>query len=167
MQRAKWKKVTLREVCEEISVRIDDPASSGQERFVGLEHFDPGELKVRRWGTTENLCSSMKAFVAGDILFARRNAYLKRSSLVGFDGLCSGDAIVLREKPDCVVPGFLAFVLNSNRFWEFAIANAAGTMSRRVNAKTLMTYELDLPPLDHFQPDTAGDDEAAGGRFSH
>jgi len=148
MERAKWQKVKLGGVCEEISVRVDDPASSGKERFVGLEHFDSGELKVRRWGTTENLCSGMKAFMAGDILFARRNAYLKRASLVDFDGLCSGDAIVLRQKPERIVPGFLAFVLNSNRFWEFAIANAAGTMSRRVNGKTLMTFEFDLPPLD-------------------
>jgi type I restriction enzyme M protein len=143
-----WQKVRLGDVCEEISVRIDNPANSGRERFVGLEHFDPGELKVRRWGTTENLASSMKAFLAGDILFARRNAYLKRASQVDFDGLCSGDAIVLREKQDRIVSGFLAFVLNTNRFWEFAIANAAGTMSRRVNVKTLLRYEFALPPLD-------------------
>lgn len=148
MDHSVWQKVRLGDVCEEISVRIDNPATSGRERFVGLEHFDPGELKVRRWGTTKTLASSMKAFSAGDILFARRNAYLKRASQVDFDGLCSGDAIVLREKQDRVVTGFLAFVLNTNRFWEFAIANAAGTMSRRVNVKTLLRYEFDLPPLD-------------------
>lgn len=148
MDHSVWQKVRLGDVCEEISVRVDNPAISGRERFVGLEHFDPGELKVRRWGTTKTLASSMKAFSAGDILFARRNAYLKRASQVDFDGLCSGDAIVLREKQDRVVSGFLAFVLNTNRFWEFAIANAAGTMSRRVNVKTLLSYEFDLPPLD-------------------
>lgn len=149
LDRKSWRKVQLAEVCEEISIRVDNPALSGQSRFVGLEHFDSGELKIRRWGTTESLESSMKAFSSGDVLFARRNAYLKRASLADFEGLCSGDAIVLREKHEVIVPGFLAFILNTNRFWEFAIANAAGTMSRRVNGKTLMRFEFDLPPLDH------------------
>lgn len=148
LDRKSWRKIRLAEVCDEISIRVNKPAESGLERFVGLEHFDSGELKIRRWGTPENLESSMKAFASGDVLFARRNAYLKRASLADFDGLCSGDAIVLRENHDVIVPGFLAFVLNTTRFWDFAIANAAGTMSRRVNGKTLMRYEFDLPPLD-------------------
>ncbi|KAF5091714.1 N-6 DNA Methylase [anaerobic digester metagenome] len=143
-----WKRVRLGDVCDEISIRVDEPASSDYERFVGLEHLDSGELKVRRWGETKNLVSSMKAFSTGDILFARRNAYLKRASLATFDGLCSGDAIVLREKLDQIIPGFLVFILNTDKFWEFAIANAAGTMSRRVNVKTLLQFEIDLPPLD-------------------
>lgn len=151
VDRSEWQRVVLGDVCDEISVRVDNPASSGQERFVGLEHLDSGELKVRRWGTTENLGSSMKAFWSGDTLFARRNAYLKRASQVDFDGLCSGDAIVLREKQDKMIPGFLTVLLNTHRFWEFAIANAAGTMSRRVNVNTLFRYEFDLPPLDQQQ----------------
>ena len=146
--RTKWKKTTLGDVCDEISVRIDNPASSRHARFVGLEHFESGDLKIRRWGSTEDLESAMKVFSSGDVLFARRNAYLKRASLADFDGVCSGDAIVLRERHEAIVPGFLAFVLNTNCFWEFAIANAAGTMSRRVNGKTLMRFEFDLPPLE-------------------
>lgn len=143
-----WTRVKLGEVCEEVSERIDNPSGGPALRFVGLEHLDSGELKVRRWGTTENLESAMKVFKSGDILFARRNAYLKRASLVDFDGVCSGDAIVLRENHKKLAPGFLAFVLNADKFWEFAVANAAGTMSRRVNGKTLANYEFDLPPLD-------------------
>ena len=148
LDRKSWRKVQLAEVCEEISIRVDNPALSGQSRFVGLEHFDSGELKIRRWGSPENLDSSMKSFLSGDVLFARRNAYLKRASLADFGGLCSGDAIVLRENRELFVPGFLAFILNTDRFWEFAIANAAGTMSRRVNGKTLMRYEFHLPSLE-------------------
>ncbi len=148
IDRTKWIRVKLGEVCEEISERINDPANQTSARFVGLEHMDSGELKVRRWGSPERLESAMKLFRAGDVLFARRNAYLKRASLVDFDGICSGDAIVLRENNAVVVPGYLALVLNTDKFWSFAVANAAGTMSRRVNGKTLANYEFDLPPLD-------------------
>ncbi len=148
IDRAKWKKVKLGEVCEEISERINDPAAQTSARFVGLEHMDSGELRVRRWGSPERLESAMKLFRAGDVLFARRNAYLKRASRVDFDGICSGDAIVLRENNAIVASGYLALVLNTDKFWSFALANAAGTMSRRVNGKTLANYEFDLPPLD-------------------
>lgn len=148
VDKSQWTRVKLGEVCEEVSERIDNPSGGPALRFVGLEHLDSGELKVRRWGTTENLESAMKVFKSGDILFARRNAYLKRASLADFNGVCSGDAIVLRENYDKLAPGFLSFVLNTGKFWEFAVANAAGTMSRRVNGKTLANYEFDLPPLD-------------------
>lgn len=146
--RADWKMVRLEEVCEEVSERVDKPAEAGFERFIGLEHMDSGELMVRRWGSTTDLISSMKLFRKGDTLFARRNAYLRRASMVDFDGLCSGDAIVLREIKGEMAEGFLPLVLNSDRFWTYAIANAAGSMSKRVNVRSLLAYEFALPPLD-------------------
>ena len=81
-------------------------------------------------------------------LFARRNAYLRRASLVDFDGCCSGDAFVLRENHDKVIPGFLAFLMNSNALWDYANSNAAGTMSKRVKWRDLAEYEFLLPPKD-------------------
>ena len=134
------------ELATEISQRVDNPAESEFEKFVGLEHFSSGDLKINRWKGTKNLVSSAKAFKAGDILLARRNAYLRRASLVDFDGCCSGDAFVLRENHDKVVPGFLAFVVNSNGLWDYANDNAAGTMSKRVKWRDLANYEFHLPP---------------------
>lgn len=106
LDKSKWKLTKLGELADEISVRVDNPSKSKYDRFVGLEHFVSGDIKIKNWGTTENLVSSTKAFQKGDILFARRNAYLRRASLVEFDGCCSGDAFVFRENHDKVVPGF-------------------------------------------------------------
>ena len=148
IDKSTWKLTKLGELMDDISERVDNPAQSGYERFVGLEHFVSGDIKIRNWGTTENLTSSTKAFKAGDILFARRNAYLRRASLVDFDGCCSGDAFVLRENHEKVVPGFLAFFFNSNAVWDFANENAAGTMSQRVKWRDLANYEFLLPPKE-------------------
>lgn len=148
IDKSTWKLTKLGELLDDISKRVDNPSQSGYDRFVGLEHFVSGDIKIRNWGTTENLTSSTKAFKAGDILFARRNAYLRRASLVDFDGCCSGDAFVLRENHDKVVPGFLAFFMNSNALWDFANENAAGTMSKRVKWRDLANYEFLLPPKD-------------------
>ncbi|MBK9258062.1 MAG: hypothetical protein IPM42_21655 [Saprospiraceae bacterium] len=37
--------------------------------------------------------------------------------------------------------------MNTDEFWEFAISNAAGTMSKRVKWRDLATYSLELPNL--------------------
>jgi type I restriction enzyme, S subunit len=148
IEKSDWQLVRLGELANEISKRIDDPARSEYKKFVGLEHFASGDLKIKSWGTVENLASSMKAFECNDVLFARRNAYLRRASLVKFDGVCSGDAFVLRENAQKLVPGFLAFIVNSNKLWDYANSNAAGTMSKRVKWRDLAEYRVLLPPKD-------------------
>ena len=146
IDKSKWKPTKLGTLAEDISVRVDKPGNSEYDRFVGLDNFISGDIKIKSWASTENLTSSAKAFKAGDILFARRNAYLRRASLVDFDGCCSGDAFVIRENLDKVVPGFLAFLMNTNSLWDYANSNAAGTMSKRVKWRDLAEYEFLLPP---------------------
>ncbi len=144
----KWITIRLGDVAEEISERVDTPSKSGYERFVGLEHLDSGELTVRRWGSTADLLSSMKLFRSGDILIGRRNAYLKRASKVDFDGVCSGDAYVIRERQEKIAEGLLPIILNSNSFWEYTIAHASGTMSKRAKWRDLAEYSFQIPPLN-------------------
>lgn len=141
-----WKLTKLGDLASDISKRVDNPAQSEYDRFVGLNHFVSGDLKIKKYGSTKNIGSSMKAFQKGDILFARRNAYLRRASMVEFDGCCSGDALVIREDNDKVVSGYLAFVMNSDALWDYANSNAAGTMSKRVKWRDLAEYEFLLPP---------------------
>ncbi len=146
IDKSDWKLTKLGTLAEDISVRVDKPGESKYDRFVGLDNFVSGDIKIKSWASTKNLTSSAKAFKAGDILFARRNAYLRRASLVDFDGCCSGDAFVIRENLDKVVPGYLTFLMNTNALWDYANSNAAGTMSKRVKWRDLAEYEFLLPP---------------------
>jgi type I restriction enzyme S subunit len=148
LDKSKWIPTKLGDLATEISKRVDNPSESEYDRFVGLGNFVSGDIRIKSWENTDNLASSAKAFEAGDILFARRNAYLRRASIVDFNGCCSGDAFVLREKHDEVVPGLLAFLLNSDALWDYANSNAAGTMSKRVKWRDLAEYQFLLPPKD-------------------
>ncbi len=132
------------DVVTEIKEKEDHPSQSRYDRFVGLEHYVSGEIVIRNYGSTELLQSSMKVFKSGDVLVARRNVYLKRASVVFFDGLTSGDSIVLRAK-NSRLGRLLPFVLNTDSFWDFADQYSDGTMSKRLSPKTLMEYEFDLP----------------------
>ena len=134
----------LGDIITEISERENNPSTSSYERFVGLEHYVSGEVEIENYGSTANLNSAMKVFNSGDILVARRNVYLKRASVVYFDGLTSGDSIVLRPK-DETIGRILPFILNTDDFWDYADQYSDGTMSKRLSPKVLKQYEFDLP----------------------
>lgn len=140
----------MSDVAVEVNDRENNPANSQYERFVGLEHYVSGEVIIRNYGNTQNLESTMKVFQSGDVLVARRNVYLKRAATVDFDGLTSGDSIVLRAK-NPIIGRILPFVLNTDEFWDFADQYSDGTMSKRLSPKTLMTYEFDLPNEDELE----------------
>ncbi|MBR6517853.1 MAG: hypothetical protein IKT40_13555 [Bacilli bacterium] len=137
----------IKNLAIEISNRIDSPKTCGYDRFVGLEHYDSGEVLISRYGRTDNLDSSVKLFKNGDILIARRNVYLKRAGLVQFDGVTSGDSIVIRAN-DKTIQRLLPFVFNTKDFWDFANQFADGSMSKRLSPKILMEYETELPDTE-------------------
>ncbi|MDE4455598.1 restriction endonuclease subunit S [Psychrobacter sp. DAB_AL62B] len=143
----KWKSIPLGKLAYEFSERINDPEKSGFTRFVGLEHFISGDLKIIKYASTKGLVSAAKIFKSGDILFARRNTYLKRASQVDFSGVCSGDAFVLREKDEYIVPGFFSLIVNSDLIWKFANSNSEGTMSKRVKWRDLEGLNFLIPSI--------------------
>lgn len=146
----------LKDFAQDISVAVKDPQSSPYKRFVGLEHYDTGEPVITRYTDTSLLSSSVKEFHSNDILIARRNVYLRRAGIALFDGLTSGDSIVLRIYDDCekrtdipkdVAIKTIPFVLNSNHFWTYANKHADGMNSKRISKEMLYDYEFSLPPL--------------------
>ena len=148
MDETEWQEVTLSEVAADINERVADPSKSGYERFVGLEHLISGDLIIKLWGSTDDVTSSMKLFRKGDVLFARRNTYLRRASMADFEGICSGDAYVLRANPDLLVDGYLPLILNTSNLWDYANAHSAGGMSKRAKWRDLEKYTFPLPPID-------------------
>ena len=46
----RWRVLLFREIAENITQRVEDPASSGLDYYVGLEHLDPDNVKISRWG---------------------------------------------------------------------------------------------------------------------
>ena len=133
----------ISDIAEEVKDRENNPAESVYDRFVGLEHYVSGDLEIIHFGSSKKLESAMKVFRAGDTLVARRNVYLKRASIVQFDGLTSGDSIVLRAKQP-VMARILPFVLNTDDFWDYAEKYSDGTMSKRLSPKILMEYEFNI-----------------------
>ena len=152
--------LTINDIADVINISVSNPAESGYDVFVGLEHYDIGEPVITRYGSTKMLTTACKKFSAGDILLARRNVYLRRAGIVEFDGLTSGDSIVIRVKTNLSIEGvdssaisrLLPFILNTNAFWDFANTNSDGTMSKRLSPQMLLSYDFELPPVAQQRP---------------
>lgn len=145
---ATWKRVKFGEITQCVNDRVDDPKSAGVDRYVGLEHLDPESLAIRRWGTPDDVESTKLRFKPGDIIFGKRRAYQRKLAVADFEGICSAHAMVLRAKPDAVVPEFLPFFMQSDLFMDRAIAISVGSLSPTINWKTLAAEEFALPPLE-------------------
>ncbi len=146
-----WRRVKFGEVVRLVSERCD-PVSSGIERFVGLEHLEPGELRVRSWGEVADGTTFTNRFRSGQVLFGKRRAYQRKVALADFDGVCSGDIYVLEStNPERFLPELLPFICQSDAFFEHAVGTSAGSLSPRTNWTSLAEYEFALPPLDEQQ----------------
>lgn len=143
-----WRSYRFDEMAIMVNDRIDDPSEADVEYYVGLEHLDSDSLTIWRWGSPTDVEATKLRFRAGDIIFGRRRVYQRKLAVAHFDGICSAHAMVLRAKPDVVLPEFLPFFMQSDLFMERAKEISVGSLSPTINWKTLAREEFALPPLE-------------------
>ncbi|WP_197488570.1 restriction endonuclease subunit S [Methylomonas koyamae] len=143
-----WKVWRFDQMATNVNVRIDNPSESGMEHYVGLEHLDPDSLRIRRWGSPDDVEATKLMFKKGDIIFGRRRAYQRKLGVAEFDGICSAHAMVLRAKPEVVLPEFLPFFMQSDLFMNRAVEISVGSLSPTINWKTMAIQEFALPPIE-------------------
>lgn len=143
-----WKVWRFDQIATNVNERVDNPSESGMEHYVGLEHLDSDSLKIRRWGSPDDVEATKLVFRKGDIIFGRRRAYQRKLGVAEFDGICSAHAMVLRAKPEVVLPEFLPFFMQSDLFMNRAVEISVGSLSPTINWKTLAIQEFALPPLE-------------------
>lgn len=143
-----WKRVRFGDVVENLNETEKNPAEAGIERFIGLEHLDPGSLQVHAWGNVADGTTFTRRCRPGQVLFGKRRAYQRKVAVAKFDAVVSGDIYVLEPKNGGLLPELLPFLCMSERFFQHAIGTSAGSLSPRTNWGSLASFEFDLPPLD-------------------
>ena len=125
--------------------RVGDPIARGLRRYVGLEHLDPGSLRIRRWGDVSDGTTFTSVFRPGQVLFGKRRAYQHKVAVADFEGVCSGDIYVLEPRdPSILLPELLPFVCQSDGFLDHAVETSAGSLSPRTNWESLAGFEFTL-----------------------
>ena len=124
------------------------PRTEDKETYVGLEHLDTKSLQVTRWGSPVALKGEKLVMHQGDVLFGRRNTYLKRAAIAPHDGLFSAHGMILRPREKVIDPVFFPFFILSDKFMDAAIRISVGSLSPTVNWKDLKELEFELPPIE-------------------
>ncbi|MBR0190662.1 MAG: N-6 DNA methylase, partial [Thermoguttaceae bacterium] len=150
-----WRLVKLSDVAEEYSERIDDPANSDYEWYIGSDCIDGFAFTISRKQDARKIHSAQKSFKAGDYLLVRRSLYgsdfRERAPRADFDGICSADILTIREKQGAIVDGYLIAVLYSKKLWKFIVSNSTGSLTRRIKWNQLKDFEFYLPPVEKQQ----------------
>jgi len=140
--------VKFGDVVRNVDVVERAPLEAGLDRYIGLEHLDPASLHIRRWGLIEDGTSFTRKFSTRQVLFGKRRAYQRKVAVAEFDGICSGDILVFEPNNDQLLPELLAFIVQSEGFFQHALGTSAGSLSPRTRWRDLANYEFPLPPLD-------------------
>lgn len=145
--KASWTRVAFGDVVRLSKERAKDPEAEGYERVVGLEHIDPGDLRIRRWADIADGTTFTSVFKPGQVLFGKRRAYQRKVAVADFSGVCSGDIYVLEPSSDALMPELLPFICQTDAFFDHAVGTSAGSLSPRTNWKSLADFEFLLPPI--------------------
>ena len=105
-------------------------------------------LKIANYALREYSPSFTRRFKAGQILFGKRRCYQKKAAVADFEGICSGDIIVMEAIPGKIISELLPFIVQSDMFFDWAERTSSGSLSPRTKWKSLAEFEFSLPPLE-------------------
>jgi type I restriction enzyme, S subunit len=149
VDKSTWQTIRFGDVALEVKDTEQDPLAKGITRYVGLADLDPDSIQLKRWSEiADGQTTFTRLFRKGQMLFGRRRAYQRKAAVAPFDGICSGDIIVMEAKPDRLLPELLPFLIHTDGFFDYAIQTSAGSLSPRTKWSHLAKYEFALPPLD-------------------
>ena len=138
-----WAQTTLGDLIEPRRIKADPQATPTAE-FIGLEHVEAHTTKLLGTTSAAAMKSSASTFKQSDVLYGRLRPYLNKVCQPDFDGLCSGEFVVMPEN-QAISGAFLKHRLNAQDFVEFASHLNAGDRPR-VDFSQLRPFALTLPP---------------------
>ena len=141
--------VRLSDLCHLIRESVK-PRTRPEALYLGLEHLVSGQLVRTGGGQASEMRSTSSAFHPGDVLYGKLRPYLDKAVLADEAGVCTTELLVLRAKAD-VDPRFLAVVVHSPDFLEYAVAGTTGVQHPRTSWAHIREFEVSAFTLDEQQ----------------
>lgn len=140
-----WSTVRLGDVTERRNETCQ-PSKDGGRKYIGLEHIDSGDSKLKRYGFENEVLSSKSQFFVDDILYGKLRPYLDKCAIANFDGICSTDIIVIKPR-DVTIGSYVGNLLHLKTFVEYATKTMTGVNHPRTSWQSISKYTFPLPPL--------------------
>jgi len=115
-----------------------------QELCIELENVDSGTGLLVGSLTTENQLSQKLVFQAGDVLFGKLRAYLRKYWLADRSGVCSTEFWVFVPVEDAILSSYLLQLIQMEAFIE-AASISYGTHMPRSDWNVVRNHSITLP----------------------
>lgn len=122
-----------------------------ENNFVGVDNLLP-EKRGKKAAEYAPNTATLTKFAEGDVLIGNIRPYLRKIWLASNTGGASGDVLVLRIKEAFqseLLDEYFYYLLSSENFFHFNIANSKGSKMPRGDKKAILRYNLVIPPIDH------------------
>lgn len=144
-----WEVARLGEVCKPRKEAIE-PTKEGFI-YVGLEHVDSGETRIKHVGLDSDVRSTKSRFYEGDILYGKLRPYLDKAVIAGFNGICSTDIIAITADSNKVIADYIVNLLHLPSFVSYAASTMTGVNHPRTSWRAIGTFKIPLPSLPEQQ----------------
>jgi len=143
----KWEVKRFADLASARRDRIDPRKTGVQEFCIELEHIEPETGRLLGSTSTGEQSSLKSVFLAGDVLFGKLRAYLRKCWLADREGVCSTEIWALIPNLRLVGSEFLFQLVKVDQFIE-AASTAYGTHMPRSDWNVVKNYEVATPSLD-------------------
>lgn len=141
---SEWKTYRLGDFAE---LRKEQITPNGIEQpYIGLEHIEQQSLRLNGVGSSKDVISNKYKFYDRDILYGKLRPYFRKVYQPKFDGVCSTDIYVIKNKKG-FDKTFLYYLVATEKFTSLANSGSSGTRMPRADWKQLEKSEWAIPDL--------------------
>lgn len=140
-----WHRTALNDIATIANSKFDPQKDECAYKCIELEHIESKSGKIIGWVNSSQQLSIKTYFKKGDILFGKLRPYLRKITIAPFDGVCSGEIWVFKNRKEIIINDFLYYLLQTDSFISVA-KTTAGTKMPRADWSLLKFYQVSFPP---------------------
>lgn len=146
----KWEKVKLKDVIKIEKNSISPDNLNEGDIYIGLDDIDKetGIIKSIKYVKECDVKSNKFVFTSKHILYGKLRPNLNKVTMPNFSGICSTDIFPINTQKGKTIKEYIYHILHGQDFVKYASSRTNGANLPRVNEKTILDYEISLPPLE-------------------
>ncbi|MGG0821398.1 restriction endonuclease subunit S [Paenibacillus turicensis] len=136
-----WECFRVKNIVRNVSLNT---ANNNGLQYIGLENVESWSSRLINLKENFQFESQAKLFMCGDILFGKLRPYLAKVITTCFDGVCSGEFLVLRTNKD-INPMYIEHILKSKKIIDIISSSTYGAKMPRVEWSFIGNLKIYLP----------------------
>jgi len=121
---------------------------ASDEIYLALEHVQSWTGVARPLEGEVEFASTVKRFVADDVLFGKLRPYLAKVTRANCAGVCVSEFLVLRSRKELILPAYLEQLLRCKRVIDLINSSTAGAKMPRADWTFISNVRLPVPRKD-------------------